>query len=135
MRTATNSSITTTLTRRASNMNKQLKERTAKVKDWLKNADPENPKHRAAIGRGLLVVWNNQTQDEKRDQTTKHWNDKGFAGNNARFGSSVAEQFRRKGDMSPKQAARVAKMLVRHARQIAADALRREAAAGENPAV
>ena len=40
----------------------------------------------------LVVVYNNQTADEKTTDSTRHENGYGFAGTDAEFGSSLAKQ-------------------------------------------
>lgn len=57
-----------------------------------------------AIGRALLVLHNNQTSDEQASQDTKYHNKKGFRPCHAYMGSSMAEWFKKKGYLSPKQA-------------------------------
>ena len=56
-----------------------------------------------AIGRALVVLYNNQTFDEKQHQDVKHHNNKGFRPCHARVGSSMAEQFIRRGSLTPAQ--------------------------------
>ena len=57
-----------------------------------------------AIGRALVVLYNNQTFDEKQNQDVKYLNNKGFRPCHARVGSSMAEQFIRRGSLTPAQA-------------------------------
>jgi hypothetical protein len=110
--------MTTTL---ANVTRKQISTKAESIKLWLTSAmtQTENPAVRQHIGRALLMVYANQTADEQREQSVKHNNGKGFSGGNAVFGSSIAEQFSRRGDLTPKQAACIAKMLRKHAKQIA----------------
>ena len=58
-----------------------------------------------AIGRALLRLYQNQTNDEQTSQDVKYRNNQGFRPCHARMGSSMAEFFRNKGYLSPKQAA------------------------------
>ena len=57
-----------------------------------------------AVGRALLRLLQNQTSDEQVAQTVKHRNNRGFRPCHARMGTSMAEFFREKGYLSPKQA-------------------------------
>jgi hypothetical protein len=43
------------------------------------------------VERCLLVVYANQTEDEKNSEVTSHHNGKGFRGNHAGFGSKLAK--------------------------------------------
>lgn len=56
-----------------------------------------------AVGRALLRLLQNQTSDEQVAQTVKHRNNRGFRPCHARMGTSMAEFFREKGYLSPKQ--------------------------------
>lgn len=58
-----------------------------------------------AIGRALVVLYENQTFDEKQAKDAKHLNNKGFRPCHARMGTSMAEQFIRRGELSSKQIA------------------------------
>lgn len=57
-----------------------------------------------AIGRALLVLFANQTPDERFTESTKHHNGKGFRPCHARIGTSMAKQFERTGKLSTLQA-------------------------------
>ena len=56
-----------------------------------------------AIARALVVLYNNQTFDEKQNQDVKYRNNKGFRPAHARIGTSMAEQYIRTGKLSEKQ--------------------------------
>ena len=56
-----------------------------------------------AVGRALLRLLQNQTNDEQIAQAVKHRNNRGFRPCHARMGTSMAEFFRDKGYLSPKQ--------------------------------
>lgn len=58
-----------------------------------------------AVGRALLRLLQNQTNDEQVAQSVKYRNNQGFRPCHARMGTSMAEFFREKGYLSPKQAA------------------------------
>lgn len=71
-----------------------------------------------AFYKALIRIYNNQTQDEKSVQETKHYNDMGFNGVDAKFLSSIASQYLKNGKLSPKQIAFGRKKLVKYAGQI-----------------
>lgn len=58
-----------------------------------------------AVGRALLRLLQNQTCDEQIAQDVKYRNNQGFRPCHARMGTSMAEFFREKGYLSPKQVA------------------------------
>jgi hypothetical protein len=62
-------------------------------------------KNDKAVGRALLRLLQNQTSDEQVAQDVKYRNNQGFRPCHARMGTSMAEFFRDKGFLSPKQAA------------------------------
>ena len=68
--------------------------------------------------RGLKVIYDNQTADEKRDATTKHYNNIGFTGADAEFLTSLAQQYERKGDLSEKQMNILYKKMPKYAGQL-----------------
>lgn len=68
--------------------------------------------------RGLKVIYDNQTADEKRDSDTKHNNNIGFTSSDALFLSSLAQQYERKGDLSDKQMAILYKKMPKYAGQL-----------------
>ena len=47
------------------------------------------------VGRALVVLFERQTQDEKSDNTTRHHNGIGFAGNDGRSGVLTAKSYLR----------------------------------------
>lgn len=58
-----------------------------------------------AVGRALVALTARQTADEKRQEETKYLNGEGFRPCHARMGTSMGEQFRTRGFLSPKQIA------------------------------
>lgn len=59
-----------------------------------------------AVGRALIVILKNQTDDEIATQSTNHSNGKGFNGAHGKIGTSMALQaMNRKGYLSEKQVA------------------------------
>lgn len=95
-------------------------DRITAIRTFIQNADLARPEHRNAIGRGLVIVWNNQTEAEQADKDTTLRNGEGFNGRDARMGSSLAEWFSEKGFLTPRQAEIGQKILAKYARQIAA---------------
>lgn len=91
------------------------------IKNWFTDTcDTNRPEHRAAIGRGLVIVWKNQTESERNAKHTTVRNGEGFNGRDARIGSAYAEWFQDKGFLTQKQAEIGRRMLAKYARQIAA---------------
>ena len=68
--------------------------------------------------RGLKVIYDNQTADEKNTATTRHYNNIGFTGADAEFLTSLAQQYERKGDLSDKQMAILYKKMPKYAGQL-----------------
>ena len=58
-----------------------------------------------ALARALVLLKNRQTNDEIRDTTTKHHNNRGFRPCHARMGTEMALFYERNGYLSPKQIA------------------------------
>jgi hypothetical protein len=58
-----------------------------------------------AVGRAILRVYANQTQDEQNLQHVIYKNGKGFRPQHARMGTSMAEFLLKKGFLSSKQVA------------------------------
>lgn len=72
-----------------------------------------------AVGRALIVVYNNQTTDEKAAFMTKHENGMGFTGRDAQWLTDIAKKWliwRRWA--SAKQCAAVRKAMLKYHRQI-----------------
>jgi hypothetical protein len=67
-----------------------------KITDLLRTND-------IAVARALVVLYNNQTFDEKQAQDAKYLNNKGFRPCHARIGTSMAEQYLRTGKLSNAQ--------------------------------
>ena len=68
--------------------------------------------------RALMVVYNNQTEDEKVDKTTKHHNGMGFNSMDDKICSSMAEQLIQKKMLSEKQTDFLRKVLPKYAKQL-----------------
>ena len=95
-------------------------DRIEAIRNFIKNADISREDHRKAIGRGLVIVWNNQTASERDAKHTTLRNGEGFNGRDAGIGSSYAEWFQDKGFLTQRQAEIGQKILAKYARQIAA---------------
>ena len=68
--------------------------------------------------KALLRIFENQTRDEQRTESTNHYNGIGFTGSDARFLTSLAKQFKYKGYLSPKQDAILARKIKKYAGQL-----------------
>ena len=68
--------------------------------------------------RGLIRIYQNQTIAEQNEKCTVVDNGIGFTGNDANFLSSLAQQFQRKGYLSPKQMSVLHKMMPKYAHQL-----------------
>ena len=68
--------------------------------------------------RGLKVIYDNQTTDEKNTASTRHYNNIGFTGADAEFLTSLAQQYERKGDLSDKQMNVLYKKMPKYAGQL-----------------
>lgn len=68
--------------------------------------------------RGLVRIYDNQTEDEKDTQSTREHNGIGFTGADAEILSSFAEQYKRRGGLYPKQMAILFKIMPKYAKQL-----------------
>jgi hypothetical protein len=68
--------------------------------------------------RGLVRIYANQTADEQAVGTTKHHNDIGFTGADAEILTSFAQQYERRGSLSPKQMGLLFKKMPKYAKQL-----------------
>ena len=69
--------------------------------------------------RALTVVYRNQTADEQNAQQTIEHNGIGFSGPDAEILSSFAQQYQRRGRLSPKQMNLLKRKIPSYARQVA----------------
>lgn len=69
--------------------------------------------------RGLVAIYNKQTEDEKAVGVTAHDNGIGFNGVDAEILTSIAQQNIARGSVSPKQLAIVRKKMMKYAGQLA----------------
>lgn len=68
--------------------------------------------------RALSVIYANQTADEQATQQTKHENGIGFTGADAEILTSFAQQYERRGSLSPKQMTILHKRMPKYAKQL-----------------
>ncbi len=100
-------------------------------KDAVRNLLSESPE---ALGRALMVVYNNQTADEQSAMVTKHTNGKGFTGMDAGFLTDVAVRWKRWGRWaSDRQRAAVLRAMTKYHRQILDDIASRPGAVSLTP--
>jgi hypothetical protein len=66
----------------------------------------------------MLKIYDLQTEDEKAMGDTCKYNGVGFSGAHGEIMSSLAVQYQRKGWLSPKQKAIVAKIIHKYTRQV-----------------
>ena len=80
--------------------------------------------------RALLLVYRNQTDDEQHAQATLEHNGIGFSGPDAEILSSFAQQYQRRGTLSPRQMHVLKRKMPSYAGQVLrmADTARLEAA-------
>ncbi len=105
-----------------------MKEKIEAIRTWLKSScDITNPAHQKALERGCLRIYANQTADEQATAQTRHLNNLGFNGRDARFGTWLATAILDIRDgrskyksLSPKMYEALRRMLVKYAKQIAA---------------
>ncbi|MFZ4764656.1 MAG: hypothetical protein ACOYMN_06845 [Roseimicrobium sp.] len=69
--------------------------------------------------RALSVVYRNQTADEQSAQQTLEHNGIGFSGPDAEILSSFAQQYQRRGSLSPKQMNLLKRKIPSYASQVA----------------
>lgn len=69
--------------------------------------------------RGLLAIYDYQTQDEQDAQNTHHHNGVGFNGRDANFLSSLAEQCKAGRELSEKQIKYCRKSMLKYSGQLA----------------
>jgi hypothetical protein len=68
--------------------------------------------------RGIVAIFNKQTQDEQAAETTSQKNGVGFNGSDAEFLSSLAKQFQKKGTLSPRQIEFARKKMLKYSGQL-----------------
>jgi len=80
----------------------------------------------AAVKKALLVIFNNQTADERSAEATHDRNNIGFTGVDAKIMTSFAKQLIGRGFLSSKQLAIARRKLPKYWRQLKQEIIRRE---------
>lgn len=75
-------------------------------------------RNREAVVRGLVAIYNKQTEDEKQAETTRHDNGIGFSGCDATILSSIAKQVLAGHRLSQKQYELVEKKMRKYVKQL-----------------
>jgi sulfur transfer protein SufE len=70
------------------------------------------------LTRGVVAIFNKQTEDEKSAETTNRTNGIGFTGADARFGSGMAKILIAGYTLTPKQTIATRKMMQKYAGQL-----------------
>lgn len=81
------------------------------IKERLKTDDRQ-------VCRGLLAIYNRQTEAEKQYGETVEHNGKGFSGSDANILSSFAEFYKKRGFLSNKQMGIARKKMMKYAAQL-----------------
>ena len=68
--------------------------------------------------KALVRIYDNQTEDEKSAETTKHNNGVGFTGTDGYFMTSLAKQYIARGSLTDVQMSFVFKNMPKYARQL-----------------
>lgn len=92
----------------------ELATKAARI-SFLKEKLATNPKWAV---RGLLRIYENQTNDEQRSGLTKYHNGIGFTGADSELLSSFAEQILAGRTMSPRQMYLIHRKMPKYARQL-----------------
>ena len=85
------------------------------IKEEIKELLNNNQK---AVLKGIIVIYNLQTEDEKAHSETNHNNGIGFSGIDANIMSSFAEQIIKRGFLSNKQMDIAKKKILKYAGQL-----------------
>jgi len=112
-----------------------LNKLAAEIREWLEvkfNSSVEA--HRLAIGRMILAVHGNQTDEEAESGQTIVHNGEGWNGVDAEIMTSLADWFERKGFLTGKQASLAAKKLKKYSRQLAVAKSERNGGSTTKPA-
>ena len=92
-------------------MNTMKKWKKDEIKDMIEKSD-------YALIKGLLRIYENQTMDEKRSESTSHDNGIGFNGSDAEFLSKMAKFFLDRGYLTGKQIDVVRKKMLKYSGQL-----------------
>ncbi len=90
---------------------KTIKEKQSFIREQLATNDNW-------VQRGLIAIWNKQTEDEKQVKDTKHSNGVGFNGRDAEFLSSLAERLSFQGMLSQNQMKYARKCMLKYSGQL-----------------
>lgn len=94
-----------------------VKAKTDEIRKWIEHSfDPNKEGHREAILRAIRLIFQYQTENEKRTETTNRWNNVGFNGADAPFLSSLAKQSY---PLTIRQSAQAARKMKKYSSQIA----------------
>ena len=90
------------------------------VKVWTKEEIRSNiAKSDVWLIRGLVALYNKQTEDEKGSETTKYDNGQGFNSRDAGFMTSLAKFYLRESRLTPKQTTACRKTIKKYCSQLA----------------
>lgn len=93
---------------------------TAPTKIWTKEEIAEKIRNDEEwLLRGLVAIFNKQTEDEKQVEDTRHHNDVGFTGADGRLMTSMAKFYLRNRYLSDNQKFLVRKRMTKYAKQLA----------------
>lgn len=68
--------------------------------------------------KALVVLFNRQTEDEKADEHTHHFNNVGYNHNDAKFLTSVAKQYLNSGHLTASQVKWIMRLIPKYAGQL-----------------
>ena len=68
--------------------------------------------------KALVTLFNRQTEDEKQNEHTRHFNNVGFNHNDAKILSSIAKQYIRLGTLSERQMQVLMRLVPKYAKQL-----------------
>jgi hypothetical protein len=71
------------------------------------------------MARGILAIYDHQTQDEQNTETTRYHNGVGFGAIDAQILSSFAKQLKKGRSLSPKQTEIARKNMPKYCKQLA----------------
>lgn len=104
----------------------EIKEKAKAIREWFTRCDIARPDHQKALHRAVLIVYSRQTSDEQTSESTRHRNNRGFNGTDARFGTFLAKSIldiqsgiSQYQSLSPKMYAGILRMIPKYSAQIA----------------
>lgn len=87
----------------------------AAKKQWVIAKLDENPRW---VEKAVVAIFNRQTNDEQRTNSTNNNNSMGFNGLDAEFGSSLAKAILKYGKLTPNQAGYARKIIGKYWKQL-----------------